>query len=133
MKIQLHPLRRKALVVPMFVYGPGGGRPVELRAAVDTGASKTMIPVRAALLLGYPLENAPIENIAMGGGVFDVPRVVLDRVKIGPASARNVEAVCHDLPKETGLDAVVGLSFLTRFDLAFDFAAWEMELLPRAR
>ncbi len=52
---------------------------------------------------------------------------------MGPASARDVEAVCHDLPEETMLDALVGLSFLTRFDVRFDFAAWEMELAPRAR
>ena len=38
----------------------------------------------------------------------------------------------HDLPEESGIDALVGLSFLTRFRVAFDFDAWEMELLPRA-
>ncbi len=132
MKIRLDPLRRKALVVRMFVYGPSGGRAVELRAAVDTGASTTMIPLMAARLLGYSLESAPRERVAMGGGAFHVPRVVLNRVDIGPASEHNVEAVCHDLPKESRLDAVVGLSFLTRFDVRFDFAAWQMELLPRA-
>jgi clan AA aspartic protease (TIGR02281 family) len=132
MKIHFDALRRKALVVPMFVYGPAGGRPVELRAAVDTGASTTMIPPEAARLLGYSLENAQSERVAMGGGAFSVPKVVLDRVDIGPASERDVEAVCHDLPQESRLDAVVGLSFLTRYDVRFDFATWQMELLPRA-
>ena len=30
------------------------------------------------------------------------------------------------------LDALVGLSFLTKFDVGLPFKAWEMELAPRA-
>ena len=132
MNIPLDPLRRKALVVRMHVYGPAGEGPWELRAAVDTAASTTMIPLATARKLGYPLEGAESEQIASGGSVFHAPRIVLDRVDVGPASARGVQALCHDLPRETGLDALVGLSFLTRFDVRFDFGAWEMHLAPRA-
>ncbi len=48
------------------------------------------------------------------------------------ATARDVEAICHDLPEECPVDALLGLSFLTRFNISFDFDAWEMELVPRA-
>ncbi len=132
MKVPFDPSIKTALVVEMLVYGPAGARPLELLAAVDTGASTTMIPTAAARLLGYPVDSAQRQRIVMGGGVSYAPRIVLDRLDVGPASTRGVEAICHDLPKESMLDALVGLSFLTRFDLAFDFEAWEMELEPRA-
>ena len=132
MKVPFDPSIKTALVVEMLVYGPAGARPLELLAAVYTGASTTMIPTAAARLLGYPVDSAQRQRIVMGGGVPYAPRIVLVRLDVGPASERGVEAICHDLPKESMLDALVGLSFLTRFDLAFDFAAWEMELAPRA-
>ena len=132
MRIPFDPSIKIALLVRMLIYGPASERPSKLRAAVDTGASTTMIPLEAARSLGYPLDDAESERIVTGGGVIYAPRIVLERVDIGPASARGVEAICHELPRESMLDALVGLSFLTRFDLAFDFEAWEMELVPRA-
>lgn len=132
MKIPFDSSIRSALLVRMQVHGRGGGPPWELLAAVDTGASKCMIPLRAARLLGYPVDSAQRQRLVMGGGVSYAPRIVLDRLDIGPASAHGVEAICHDLPKESMLDALVGLSFLTRFDVRFDFGAWEMHLAPRA-
>lgn len=132
MKIPLHPSTREALVVRMTVYDRAGEESVRLVAAVDTGATVTMIPLDAARKLGYPLDSIEPQRIVAGDGEFYAPKVTLGLVGIGPASARNVEAICHDLPEETMLDALVGLSFLTRFDVRFDFTAWEMELLPRA-
>ncbi len=67
-----------------------------------------------------------------GDGTFYAPRIVLERVDVGTATALNVEAICHDLPEECEIDALVGLSFLMRFEVRLDFAAWQMELLPRA-
>lgn len=132
MNIPLDPSVKRALVVEMEVCGPGGARSWKLRAAVDTGASRCMIPLAAARTLGYPLERAESVQIITGSDVVRAPRVVLDRLDIGPASARGVEALCHDLPQECTVDALLGLSFLTRFDVRFDFAAWRMELVPRA-
>ncbi len=131
MKISFHPLRRKALVVEMVVYDPAARRRRKLRAAIDTAASTTLISLTAARALGYDVDRAPTTRIAMGGGVFDAPVVTLDRVDIGPVSVRNVEAVCHDLPQETRLDAVIGLSYLTRFDIVhLDFRDWSMDVTP---
>lgn len=131
MRIPFDRSRRNALVVRMLVHGRAGRRPLELRAAVDTGASTTMIPLAAARLLGYPVDGADSERIVTDGGVVYAPRIVLSRVDVGPASARGVEAICRDMPEEAMLDALVGLSFLTRFDVHLDFEAWEMELVPR--
>jgi clan AA aspartic protease (TIGR02281 family) len=131
MRVPLDPTRPGALIVSMFVYDPVGEKPLELRAAVDTGASVTIIPWDIARSLGYPTGTAPSRRIVAGDGVYYAPTVLLSRVDVGPASARDVEAICHDLPQEALVDALVGLSFLTRFDVHLDFAAWEMELAAR--
>ncbi len=133
MKIPLDPSTREALVVRIIVYDCTGERSLRLVAAVDTGASVTMIPRDAARKLGYPVESIEPERVIAGDGAFYAPRITLGRVDVGPASGRDVEAICHDLPEETTLEALVGLSFLTRFDVRFDFEAWEMELVPRRR
>ncbi len=132
MRIPFDPSIKTALVVTMVIYDRAGQRPSTLRAAVDTGAGTTMIPVAAARSLGYLPSEADSTRIVTASGVLYAPRIVLDRVDVGPASAQGVEAICHDLPRESMLDALVGLSFLTRFGARFDFEAWEMELVPRA-
>lgn len=103
----------------------------ELRAAVDTDASCTMIPWEAARSLGYRPDDSDTQRVVSGVGVLCVPRIVPGRVDVGPASVRDVEAVRHDLPEECGIDALLGLSFLTRFRVSFDFDEWEMDLTPR--
>lgn len=133
MRILFDPSINTALVVKMRVYGPARTQPLRLRAAVDTGAGTTMIPVEAARSLGYPLGEADSIRIVTASGVISAPKIVLGRVDVGPASAREVEAICHDLPKESMLDALVGLSFLKSFDVRLDFDAWEMELAPGRR
>lgn len=133
MRILFDPSINTALVVPMVIYDRAGQRPSTLRAAVDTGAGTTMIPVEAARSLGYPLDEAGSIRIVTASGVISAPKIVLGRVDVGPASAREVEAICHDLPKESMLDALVGLSFLKSFDVRLDFEAWEMELAPGRR
>ena len=131
MRIPFDPSVRTALIVEMQVHGPVRNSPLRLRAAVDTGAHTILIPRAAARLLGYPLDGAESERIITGSGIIHAPRIVLDRVDVGPASVREVEAICHDLPRESMLDALVGLSFLTEFDVRLDFEAWEMEFARR--
>ncbi len=91
-----------------------------------------VISAEVARSLGYSLEDAPAKRVLTSAGVIDAPKIVLARVDVGCASATEVEAICHDLPEESFINALVGLSFLTRFDVRFDFRAWEMELIPRS-
>ncbi len=133
MKIPLDASIREALVVPMTIYDRTGEQSLRLVAAVDTGATAIMISRDAARELGYPVDGIEHERMIAGDGVFHAPKLTLGLVEVGRAGARDVEAICHDLPEETTLEALVGLSFLTRFDVRFDFEAWEMELVPRRR
>lgn len=131
MTIPLDEAFKSLLVVKMTAYDPRGEQPWQLRAAIDTGASSVMIPVEVALALGYSLDDAEKGRVVTGEGVVYAPRIILGRAEVGGATATEVEALCHDLPEDCLVDALVGLSFLTRFHVGFDFDAWEMELTPR--
>ena len=131
MKIPLDQSCRHVLIVETTIHSADTSRSLDLVAAVDTGASNVMIPLEVARSLGYPAESAPEEPVVTGGGVVYGRRITLARIDVGPASATNIVALCHYLPEECAVDALVGLSFLTRFHLRFDFDAWEMELVPR--
>ena len=131
MKISLDKSNRRSLVVSLRVYGPEEGRHWELVGAVDTGASTVVIPWEVAHGLGYRLDGAELERLVAGNGVIYAPRIALRRIDVEGASATGVEAICHDLPDECPVDALIGLSFLTRFGVTFDFNAWEMQLAPR--
>lgn len=132
MKILLDRSKPSSLVVPLRVYDREGKRSWKLVGAVDTGASTVMIPRDAARLLGYQLDGVGSKRVVCGDGVVYAPAITLGRVDVEGASATGVEAICHDLPQECPVDALIGLSFLTRFRVAFDFDAWEMDLAPRA-
>ena len=132
MKVPLDPSYRSILVVETTVYSAGEEVRTKLVAAVDTGASSFVIRPQVARSLGYPAETAPVERVVAGSSVFYAPKIVLARVDVGAASATDVDAISHDLPEESLVDALVGLSFLTSFQVSFDFESWEMDLSPRA-
>ena len=132
MRIPLDRSDRNALLAPLRVYDPEGNFSLELVAAVDTGAGAVLIPRKVARRLGYRIDDAEEQRFVAGTGIFFAPRITLGRVDVGQASETGVEAICYDLPQESGLGALIGLTFLTRFNVAFDFDAWEMELQPRA-
>lgn len=131
MKVSLERFHKTLLICPLTVYDLAGERPRKLIAAVDTGASSVMIPVEVARALGYSLIGTETQALVTGAGVIYAPKIVLCRADVGSASAAEVETICHDLPEEALIDALVGLSFLTRFNVRLDFDAWEMELTPR--
>jgi predicted aspartyl protease len=60
----------------------------------------------------------------------DVVRV--GSVSVGEAEARDVLAVIHDLPDApTGIDGLLGLTFLDRFVVTVDAQKGEMQLRQR--
>ena len=91
-----------------------------------------MIPREAAQSLGYVLDGVPTEQVVTGDGMLQAPKIIIGSIDVGGVRAMDVPALCHDLPEQSFVDALLGLSFLTRFHLRFDFDAWEMELLPRS-
>lgn len=88
------------------------GRPVAF--LVDTGATVVAVPERVAADLGLERGLAQRVHTANGEAVAYATR--LGRVDLGGASADNVAA--HIVPGMAGDEALLGMSFLARFEIA---------------
>ena len=95
-----------------FSEGAINGRP--LRFLVDTGATAIALPAADARRLGLDYLKGERGRTNTAGGLVDVYRVRLDRVRLGDIELAGVEAVVI----ERGLDiALLGMSFLNRVEM----------------
>jgi aspartyl protease family protein len=95
-----------------FSEGAINGRP--MRFLVDTGATAIALPAADARRLGLDYLKGERGRTNTAGGLVDVYRVRLDRVRLGDIELAGVEAVVI----ERGLDiALLGMSFLNRVEM----------------
>lgn len=96
---------------------------------VDTGASVVVLTRRAADLMGIgPAdERGAMDMTVADGRKVQARAVVLGSVEVGKMRAQRVEAAV--LPDfEPGLDGLLGMSFLKRFDVRVDSVAGRLVL-----
>jgi predicted aspartyl protease len=107
------------------ISGPKGSR--ELRAVLDTGSTYCTIPVVDARELGYDAFYDPLANKGDGAlaltqaGILDIASITLKDIKVAELSAADVPALAYELPRMSGVDMVLGLSFLQHFKITIDF------------
>lgn len=110
-----YPLRFEAglLIVYVRLNGPKGSRLVRL--ALDTGATATMIPPKAALAIGVnPARATAFRETITASGKESIPVVVIPQLQIFEQMFRRVTVACHELPAESPIDGLLGLDLLTR-------------------
>ena len=96
---------------------------------LDTGATYTMIPWDIAEAIGYdPAYSKKKVTIITASGVEKAPLIVVDRVSVLGKEARDVECVVHDLPEQSRVDGLLGLSFLRKFKICIDFKNGLLEI-----
>ncbi len=83
---------------------------------IDTGASLIALPRHVANELGLELSSARTARFSTANGMIESPLVTLDRVQLGTASARNVQASVVDGIRE----GLLGLSFFNHFTYNVD-------------
>ena len=113
------PFPRGRLIVPPVrirhseVYQPD--------MALDTGARLTVIAPSLAREIG--LEPDGTELTVSITGATGTSSAVLLRVRsisVLGIEVRNVRVICHPLPRRLGLDGILGLNFLNRFNIEID-------------
>ena len=88
-------------------------RAVMLRMLVDTGATYTMIPRRAALALGLdPIAADRHIPIITASAVEYVPLLRVPIFRCVGLELRNLKVACHDLPAESAVEGLLGLTVL---------------------
>jgi clan AA aspartic protease (TIGR02281 family) len=89
--------------------------------AVDTGSSYVVISWKLINALGIKINPKRILQITTATTVETVPQVTIPEVKVIGKSVRNVEGIVKDLPSESHVDGLLGLSFLKNFKITIDF------------
>jgi len=112
-------------IVPIRIGGPRGTKDVD--ALLDTGATYCIVSREDARQLGYQFRTADQVPVATAGGVIRVPRITLTAVEVLGLRRVRVPALVKDLA-ESGLEAIIGWSFLDRFQLTIDARRKRLEL-----
>ncbi|MFZ4508090.1 MAG: aspartyl protease family protein [Fimbriimonas sp.] len=108
------------ILVDARVVGPVGVR--QIRLALDTGATSTLINVEKLLALGYdPADSQDRARIVTGSGVEKVARVKIDFISALGRERSDFAIVAHTLPASAGIDGLLGLDFLGEGVLTVDF------------
>lgn len=116
-----YPLRSEAglLIVYVRLSGPRGSCLVRL--ALDTGATATMIPPKAALAIGVNSARATtFRETLTASGKERIPIVVIPWLQVFERRFRRVSVACHELPSESPIDGLLGLDLLARLNAVID-------------
>lgn len=96
--------------------------------ALDTGATFTVISWAAARELGYDPGASPRKiQITTASSVEEAPIITLNKTRAMGVEALDVDVACFDLPGATGVEGLLGLSFLRHFDVDLHFRRQVLE------
>ncbi|RJO60576.1 MAG: hypothetical protein C4542_08825 [Dehalococcoidia bacterium] len=124
----------KPIVFFVRVKGPKGIR--EFRAVLDTGSTDCLVPLQDARALGYAAYFEPTTKEGTGTtgisktDIFETDEIVLEEVSVGGLVARDVKAMTYELPRWSGIEGVLGLSFLRHFNTRINFEEGYLDIEP---
>ena len=120
---------KDAPIITVYVKIDGVEVALEIKMALDTGATYVMIPWDIAEALDYEPEVSKERiNITTASGVEKVPLITLKSMSVLGKKAENVKASIHDLPPQCHVDGLLGLSYLRNFKMCIDFTEGTLEI-----
>ena len=127
------------ITVPVTPMGGSLVLPVRLndeqtvQLILDTGATMMVLSTDVAIQLGLLSGSQnQISTVNTAGGSIQVNMTHLKTVQVGSAKANNVAVAIHDLPDtDSGIDGLLGMSYLDNFLVTLDTKQKELHLRPR--
>jgi len=117
-------VNQSAAVISLDMRLSGTNGSCSIKAALDTGASFTIIPWRIARLLGHePMRSENRVNIITASGTETIPLVTLDAIEVLDIKKENLVVGCHDMPPQSRINALLGLNFLKQLVTTIDLKA----------
>ena len=113
--------------VEAALSGPNG-YPQVLTLLIDTGATTVVLPASLSSALGFRREDLQDGWTQTANGRVPIKRGILASVKIGDATAENVE-VSFIADELLGVQKILGMSFLRNFRMSLDDKNNELILL----
>jgi predicted aspartyl protease len=62
--------------------------------------------------------------------VIEAPLITVASIQMADIRAEAVDAICHDIPEITGIEGLLGLSFLKHFRTSIDYTMGVLEITP---
>ena len=78
--------------------------------------------------IGITIDPSKTIQTTTATTVETVPEIIIPEMSVLGKTVKNVEAIVKDLPPETTVDGLLGLSFLRNFKLSIDFKKGELKL-----
>lgn len=91
------------------------------RLALDTGATFVVLSWRIIRGIQVAIDINTLVSTTTATSVESAPLVYIPKISVRDKSFRNVPCLVKDLPAESGVDGLLGLSFLRHFSLTIDF------------
>jgi len=99
------------IIVHTRVFGPRG-KQVDVRLALDTGATQTVISPTLLRYLEYrPFSSRHRIQITTGSGIETSPLLLISKISALGKTRKHLPVLCHDLPPSSGVDGLLGLDF----------------------
>ena len=95
---------------------------------LDTGASTVVLGWRLTTAIGIVIDPKRVTHTTTASAVETVPQIVIPEINALGKTIKRVPAIVKDLPPESGVDGLLGLSFLRHFRLTIDFPAGILQL-----
>lgn len=117
----VHKFDPKAFGIVLFATFEG--KNIKTASVVlDTGATYTLIPWHLAEALGYkPTISKESATITTASSSILVPIITLKSVTVLGKKANDIKAIVHNLPENSRVDGLLGLSYLRNFKVKIDF------------
>jgi predicted aspartyl protease len=107
------------IAVSARIHGPAGW--TDLRLALDTGATVSVISREWLSLIGYEVEQAATLSILTGSGRETALQITLDRIESLDMGKIAFPVLAYTLPTDTTVDGVLGIDFFEDCRLTIDF------------
>ncbi len=98
-----------------------GKRTAVAKLVLDTGASCVVLRWKLIYAIGLTIDPGKTTQTTTATTVETVPEVTIPEISVLGKSAKNIKAIVKDLPPESHVDGLLGLSFLRNFKLTLDF------------
>jgi predicted aspartyl protease len=126
---------RGAIMVPILMAGGSAivsvtfNQTIRGNLMLDTGASNTVISRRLANLLSLRATGKQVFHTA--GGLISVMLAPLQSLKVGDAEVNNLIVAVHDFSPNPRLEGLLGMDFLSRYQVGLDSQRQILVLAPR--
>ncbi len=94
---------------------------IAARMVLDTGASFVVISSRLTTALGVTIDPKKNIKTATATKIESTPLILIPEMSLLGKTAKNIKAIVKDLPPQSGVDGLLGLSFLKDFKMTIEF------------